>query len=498
MKERTHRKLAVATGAVALMFVAVIVTPQAQAKPPTCRGNSCHTTTTIASSTTTTSTSTTVSPSTTTSSTSSTSSTTIPTTTTLPSGGAACGLASAAFCETFDVARNGGTRTGDLDPVLWGVSRVGQINPGSYNDSVPQISMSGCGTTAWVFTPQDVRICNGKMFEAVNDGGGVVSLHTYPKQPFNFAGRTGKVVFDVSSDSDGTHGAWPEFIITDKPVPGSRIDISLQPTPHAINEVGFSLAGNSGTSGGVGSTGVDGVFVSRNGVYEDVPFTSVALVPKGNLASLNHFEVRVNVNRIEIWGTGPGGGTLTLLAFADNLALIFTQGLVWLDDVHYNARKAVEPCECGTQWNHTFAWDNLGFDGPKTYRDLGFDVPDANTPGPPAAFAGDPTLNVGYQIGVGPQTFTTAPVRRDQAPTAAQVVFNSYSFASTVPSVSVNGGSWIDTAAPQATYSWSTTSVPVPVAQIRDGTNTLTFKSTDGSTLVANISIILVAAAAVP
>jgi hypothetical protein len=40
--------------------------------------------------------------------------------------------------------------------------------------------------------------------------------------------------------------------------------------------------------------------------------------------------------------------------------------------------------------------------------------------------------------------------------------------------------------------------IPVPLNQIHDGTNTLTFKSGNGSTTIANISIILVAAAPVP
>src|SRR5581483_9367686 len=45
------------------------------------------------------------------------------------------------------------------------------------------------------------------------------SLAMYPKQPFDFAGRTGTVVFDVSDDSGGMHAAWPEFWVTNLPVP---------------------------------------------------------------------------------------------------------------------------------------------------------------------------------------------------------------------------------------------------------------------------------------
>ena len=167
--------------------------------------------------------------------------------------------------------------------------------------------------------------------------------------------------------------------------------------------------------------------------------------------------------------------------------------------MHYNARKSVEPCECGTQWNHTFAWDNLGFDGPRTYRDLGFDVPDANVAGA-ATWRGDATRRAGFQVGSGPLTLTVPGVRRDQNPTGAVVVLNTYSFAATIPSVSVNGNPYINIAWPTSftTNSWSSIAVPIPLDQVHDGTNTLTFTSADGSTTIANISIILVAASPVP
>jgi hypothetical protein len=69
-----------------------------------------------------------------------------------------------------------------------------------------------------------------------------------------------------------------------------------------------------------------------------------------------------------------------------------------------------------------------------------------------------------------------------------------------IPSISVNGGPWIDTPWPfdAGTYSWRSLSIPVPVEQVRDGTNTIAFRSNDGSTTVANVSLILVAASPVP
>ena len=53
----------------------------------------------------------------------------------------------------------------------------------------------------------------------VSVSGTVTSLAAYPRQPFDFAGRTGTIVFDVSNDSQGTHMAWPELWVTDQPVP---------------------------------------------------------------------------------------------------------------------------------------------------------------------------------------------------------------------------------------------------------------------------------------
>jgi hypothetical protein len=360
---------------------------------------------------------------------------------------------------------------------------------------MPRVSVSGCGSTEWTYTPADVRMCNGKMFETVNDGGGVVNLNTYPKQPFDFAGRTGKVTFDVSANSDGSHGAWPEFVITDKPVPGVRRSISFGTPQAAVNEVGFSI--DACTSGPGGTTGVGTIFVTKNNVYSEPVFNGTGCVTKGSLSAMNHFEVRISQNRIEVWGTDAGSSALKQLAVADNLGLTFTKGLVWLDDVHYNARKAVEPCECGTQFNHTFVWDNLGFDGPKTYRDLGFDVPDANVPGG-VTFAGDTTRRVGYSVGSSPVTLSVTGVHHDQTPTAALVVYNAWSFDPVIPSISLNGGPWIDSSWVYLETGWHSIALPVPLDQVHDGTNTIAFKSSDGGTVVANISIILVAASPVP
>ena len=96
---------------------------------------------------------------------------------------------------------------------------TGNINLGSPLDGWVPVQENRCGTTVQVQPENDVTICNGQSVEATNDDATVTSLAMYPKQPFDIAGRTGTVVFDVSNNSQGTHAAWPEFWYTDQPVP---------------------------------------------------------------------------------------------------------------------------------------------------------------------------------------------------------------------------------------------------------------------------------------
>ena len=117
------------------------------------------------------------------------------------------------FCDTFDTKKDPAiqSRTGDLDPNVWGVSRAtGNMNfaVGFYNGWAASTSLQTCNGTVTATPPNDIVICNGQLREATNDNptgafdaGTVTTLAMYPKQPFDFAGRTGTVSFDVSNDS---------------------------------------------------------------------------------------------------------------------------------------------------------------------------------------------------------------------------------------------------------------------------------------------------------
>lgn len=385
-----------------------------------------------------------------------------------------------AFCETFDApAGDPATRAGDLDPILWGVSRIGDaINTtqGQFNEFAPA-RLEGCGGTITVTPPGDVRICGGRLFEAVNDNGGQTGLAIYPKQPFDVAGRTGTAVFDVSADAAGPHGAWPEFWWTDQPVPAPTTPIAAQ-TPSARNAFGFSIA--AGCNGN--ATGIDRMFVSRNYVFEEVSFAgdSCAITKGTAIGNLNHFEVRISASHVEVYGTDAGSTNLKLLASA-SVSMPLTRGLIWGVDVHYNAEKF------DGQGNHTFAWDNMGFDGPTPYRDLSFDVQDSHSPKP---------NSLGWGV---PFSVVARGVYWDQVPTGALVVFNWWPQSEAVPDVRVNGGPWRSTSwIGGEAFAWRTIGVSIPVSEVRAGANTIEMRSADGATLVSNINLVLIAATPVP
>ena len=392
----------------------------------------------------------------------------------------------AAMCDSFDEAeKDPATRTGDLNATLWGVSRIGSFKDNTFYPA----TLTGCGATQKVLPPNDVRICNGRLFDASmdlspEDDGGQIGLAMYPKQPFDIAGRTGTVVFDVSADANSVHSAWPEFWWTDQPVPAPHGHLTTA-APYARNSFGFAVAQACGSNG----TTVSAMQVTRNYAFDDLPFTTVGCIAKGSATGqLNHFEVKINQNRVEVWATNPGASDIQLLAYADNTNITMTRGLIWIEDVHYNACKFATDMQC----DHQLGWDNVGFDGPTPYRDLSFDVPDGKTTNPNG-------VQLGYTAGPTPLAVKTVPVYRLQTPTSALVTLNWWPYNQFVPSIRINGGPWHDTAWPfdSETFTWRTIAIPVPASETIDGPNTIEIKAGE-NVLVANINLILIAASPVP
>jgi len=437
----------------------------------------------------------------------------------------------ATFCETFD-NKNPGIpgRTGDLDPNVWGVSRAMgsgvNLGQGMYGTWAASTQLQTCGGTTTVSSPSDIMICNGQLHEASNDNpsgvfdaGDVTVLAMYPKQPFDFAGRTGTASFDVSNDTHGTHSAWPEFWMADLPVPAPLEHLGSWT---ALPQHGFGV--RFGAQVGPGQWGlcpngnnlnssrwtVDSGIVVRNYVMEDVDYQGVdygtasnpslklnildcVTAPPDGSGIMNHIEVRVSQNEIDIYATDAGVAasptTLRKIASLTNANLSFTRGLVWLEDVHYNADKGTAP----SQRMHTFIWDNLAFDGTFTYRDFSYDALDSNQ-----TIGNYPYLvNLGkFSAANQTASWNVLNIPANPQPSAVRVLFNFSSEANPVPSVLnvvVNGHAhstpwpYPDT----SSNTWRTFAVTIPVTDLVSGTNVVQLGSNQPM-VSSNVNIVLV------
>lgn len=413
-----------------------------------------------------------------------------------------CGLAKPAFCDSFDSPHTVFNRSGQLDGNIWGVSRFTGLEniSGQFNAWTPT-TIQTCSGAQKVSPPNDVQICNGQLREAVDDNFTVAVLAMYPKQPFDFAGRTGTVTFDVSNDTQGSHAAWPEFWMSDKPVPAP---FSHEDSWGAYPQHGFGIrfAAAEGPCG-AGKWTVDGAVVSRNYVPDgdtgagllapnstlqvhtksDTP--SLDCVTFGSLASLNHIEVRVSQPAIDVWATDAGQATLKHIANIPNANLSFTRGLIWIQDAHYNGGKF------GGQGTHTFAWDNVGFDGPFTYKDASYDVLDNTQPD------GNGNTNLGWRpTPDAPVTLSTVPIDGALIPVAAnaRLLFNFFSYSAPLTfTYAINGhshtGAW--PYPDSQSFTPKTVAFDVPLSDLIAGPNTIVLGA-DQAAIVANVNIVLV------
>ena len=454
-------------------------------------------------------TTTTTEPATTTTTEAPTTTTTVPgTTTTVPtSGSGGCALAQVAFCATdfTPIVNPANSRAGELDGTLWGTS----IGTGAAGDGVADVT-GACSSDTEAY-PSNVQVCDGQIAETTNDAGGVSSLAMYPRQPFNFAGRTGNIVFDVSNNSQGSHAAWPELWLTSTPTPDP---FAHEASWESLPQNGFGLRFNGCTdssgaqatcSQGDGAVGVQSAITVDNYVENDsanggnLDVIGSGSVIESQPGQMNHYQVQVAQNQITVYGTNAYSGPLNLtrtplIRIATiPVDLDFTQGLVWLEDAHYNGDKF------NTQRINTFDWNNLGFDGPILPRDLGFDVPANTTPatnlGGIAGLNGEYTA---YTVWNGSENLTVPGVTAADlsAATGALLTFNFYG-ENEATGFAINAkvnGNQVGIPWPYPTAiggSPQTIALPVPLSDITPGTNTLTFTAPNYGLDVMNIDLIL-------
>jgi hypothetical protein len=349
------------------------------------------------------------------------------------------------------------------------------------NALLPVPSACGNGTVDY---PDNVEVCGGELHTTADDGGATTSLAMYPRQPFDFSGRTGTIVFDVNNDATTGYTAWPELWVTDTPAPDPFVlDTTWEAPPH--NGFGVRFAGCTNPAGtkmqcpdGSDYVGVDGAATVADYAVNQYPLIEGwGDVRRSAPGQVNHYQIEVSQDEIDIYGTDaftPGLAVPALkhIATIPHADLNFTRGLVWFEDDHY-----------GQNTVHTFNWDNVGFDGPVLPRDLGFDVPNPAAP------------NEGYSLANSSVSLVAPGITQTdiQAASGALLTFNFYSQTAVPLNVAVNGHR-LSVPWPFSDHTFDTTrtiAVPVPLADVVDGGNTVSFTGGNYMYMVENIDLIL-------
>lgn len=264
------------------------------------------------------------------------------------------------------------------------------------------------GLPARAFPDQDTLICDPTASIRSNHLLVAVAAQNYGqnsyriRQPFDFAGRTGKIVFDAEAYAVQLLG-WISIEVSEDPAPGPSFALG---SPGTANDEGSVVPRSAfelqfeNTCEGQGDPpqiGLRSLIVDQNYVQtESVPSPTVCL--KTKQGNLNHFEVSVSQTRIQVYGTAfsPDGATFEkpILLHSADVNLPFSRGYVSIT-THNHATLKYTSNPSLDAW--VARWDNVGFDGPviSTFRE--FEIPDSALR-TTKAFATEPVSTVAYFV----------------------------------------------------------------------------------------------------
>ena len=334
-----------------------------------------------------------------------------------PPGPPGCGLDAAAFCDTFDTpsGKSGYEREGELDPKKWSVLRTEQgalggdfTTTGQNAIPIGTATLPSCRSDlpAKVVPDQDVLVCdtsgtlqsNTLLIAAAEQNYGQAGARI--RQPFDFAARTGKVVFDATLNPAGLLG-WVALDITEDPI-GAPSYLKVQNEENgAVPRNGLEIHFNQNCQV------TDQVSVSRVVVIDDYVQTFIDIsddqrhcVPM-TPGHLNHVEVDVSTQHVVISASPASDDGVTFapvekLAETD-ISLPFTRGYVQISvynhaSVKYSTGNSIDA--------YIAQFDNMGFDGPVLPVEVAAEVPDSLTSAPvPAQSIFTKAVNIGYVLG---------------------------------------------------------------------------------------------------
>jgi hypothetical protein len=287
---------------------------------------------------------------------------------------ATCGLTNPAFTETFNVAYPGG-KGADLDETKWSVSRWANFVNTYF--TYPQADIPACkqGAPSRAWPGDEILVCDNSipgysgrlMTPIAGQNYGLTAFRA--NQPFDFAGRTGAIAFDVDAwvaPVCDAAGHWASMMLTDDPIPAPNFPY-YEHSGAPRNGFILCFAGPR--------PGLAFGHAFHNYIQTDFNLTDGVTYQAG---SLNHFEVRISQTLLEVWGTdystdGKTFPNFKKIASYSTINLPFTRGYVSFG-VNNHSTSKYGCCCTGIHY-----WDNIAFDGPVVPADRVYAVPEPRT-----------------------------------------------------------------------------------------------------------------------
>jgi hypothetical protein len=360
-------------------------------------------------------------------------------------GAPGCGFALAAFCETFDAPASTQGRAGELDARQWSAGRLAAQLPTGNGCAIGigPSTLPACrsGLPSQVYPDQDALICEPSaniasphlLVAAAAQNYGQSSYRI--RQPFDFAGRTGTIVFDAEGYTSALLG-WISIDVTEDPINAPSFAVGK---PGIYNDEG-SLAPRSGFSiqfsNNCGGYAPPPSFSMRMlNVFQD--YVDTATTPPDppvclptQQGKLNHFEISISQNRIDVRATPFSADGVHFdapkLLYSASVRLPFARGYVQIGTHNHATLKYSQ----GAVDAWIARWDNVGFDGPIVSNWREYEVADSLIAGTNAWNRSGPVVNIGYRVAdesQGPaQTLNLRGVHLDNVATARLSISSYY------------------------------------------------------------------------
>ena len=297
-------------------------------------------------------------------------------------------------------------RAGELDARRWSGSRAKHGLPSADGMAIAMgaatIPLCRAGIPATILLPQDALVCDPtssiqSRHLLVAAGMQNYGQHSFRiRQPFDFAGRTGRIVFDAEAHVPNALVGWISVEVLEDPIGAPSFDHLGNWEGGLIPRNGFEVqfTNNSLYTASAPLIGVGFIELFDN--YRATALEPPTLTTVATAAGrLNRFELRVSKNRIEVYGTpASGDGTAfapAVLMVGVDVNLPFTRGYVSITTHNHASDKY------GRLDAWIARWDNVGFDGPVIGQWRETEVPDSLTRPSPGS-GSTPLVDVGYRI----------------------------------------------------------------------------------------------------